>query len=124
EDEAVDRARRSERVEVDDHRAVRGDHRGHVALGRVDGHRRLLVELPLLGARAGGVGGGGRGHGGQPQDSWMVTDRMRCVTAGGMPDVDPCWLIVSTTFMPDVTRPNSGYEFGRLWPWAPATMKN
>jgi hypothetical protein len=37
----------------------------------------------------------------------MVTDNMRWITLG-VPDDDPCWLIVCTTFSPEDTKPNNG----------------
>jgi len=48
---------------------------------------------------------------------------MRWVTLGGTPWAEPCWLMVSTTFMPDVTdrRGRTCWEGLTL---GPATMKN
>ena len=59
EDEVVHRPRGGDGVEGEDHRPLRGDHLGGVALRQVDAHRRLPVEA--LGLRRGAVSGGALG---------------------------------------------------------------
>jgi hypothetical protein len=57
-------------------------------------------------------------------DDVMVTFSIRWVTSGGTPEELPCALIFSTTFKPEVTRPNREYEFGSDSPCVPAIMNH
>ena len=54
--EVVDRLRCLGSIEVDDHRAHRGDHGGGVGLLGVDAHRGRFIELPLLRAQPSALG--------------------------------------------------------------------